>query len=287
MKTQKITTKIKSAISIATAAVILSATAFANGILPDFPAGDYTVNVFSGSEKIELSNAPFVKDGEVYIPLRAFLEKCSPETEIIWQNDGSITLNTSYSFIYEPFTEKAVSAALKINSSEICFDSSLQGVSSQKFILEHTPLLIKGKTYIPYCAAILLDREASVTNGFELIINTNDNSEKMSEAARIWANSLVTRDGLPRFEMMTEALQNDFIAEKKGISGNDEINYVIGYSSPKICSYDIVVYGNSAYITYLQADNTDERYSASETITFEEADGKILVSSATETYADF
>ena len=63
-------------------------------------------------------------------------------------------------------------------------------------------------------------------------------AETMQEIAADWAEGLRTRDGELRYQHMSEELQKAFVEERKEIYG-DNWNYVIGWSSPWVTSYEV------------------------------------------------
>ena len=96
IKNKKRTSRLMSVISAVMAVIMLSTTVFASGILSDLTTADYTVEIMSGGEKMELTNKPFIKNGEVYVPLRELFEKVgvmsNPQSYINWDN-GKITIS--------------------------------------------------------------------------------------------------------------------------------------------------------------------------------------------------
>lgn len=96
IKNKKTTSRFMSVISAVIAVAMLSTTVFASGILSDLTTDDYTVKITNNGEKIELTNKPFIENGEVYVPLRELFEKMgimsNPENYINWDN-GKITVS--------------------------------------------------------------------------------------------------------------------------------------------------------------------------------------------------
>ena len=96
IKNKKTTSRFMSVISAVIAVAMLSTTVFASGILSDLTTDDYTIEILSNGEKIELTNKPFIENGEVYVPLRELFEKMgimsNPENYINWDN-GKITVS--------------------------------------------------------------------------------------------------------------------------------------------------------------------------------------------------
>ena len=108
----------------------------------------------------------------------------------------------------------------------------------------------------------------------------SDESEysEMLSMATIWAEALKTRDGEPRFEIMSEKLQQEFIESQKLRS--DPWNFNIGVSSPWVTDYEITVYQDSAEILYHMTDSTQGIYDMREIIYFGEENGKTVVTEA-------
>lgn len=114
------------------------------------------------------------------------------------------------------------------------------------------PILKGSKAYITYSmlSYILSDYRISYEIYGESGKLLSGNSEEILAVANTWAEAFKTRDGLPRYEIMTTAMQEQFVEDQKQITG-ESWNYVIGYSSPKTLSYDITLNGNTVLITYL------------------------------------
>lgn len=96
IKNKKTTSRFMSVISAVIAVAMLSTTVFASGVLSDMTTDDYTIEITNNGEKIELTNKPFIENGEVYVPLRETLEKAgvmsNPQSYINWDN-GKITIS--------------------------------------------------------------------------------------------------------------------------------------------------------------------------------------------------
>lgn len=108
---------------------------------------------------------------------------------------------------------------------------------------------------------------------------------EMLSMAGTWAESLKTRDGEPRFEIMSEKLQGEFIENQKQRS--DPWNFNIGVSSPWVTDYEITVHQGSAEILYHMTDSTQEKYDKSEIIYFGKENGKTVVTDAEELLSDW
>ena len=96
IKNKKTTSRFMSVMSAVIAIVMLSTTVLASGVLSDLTTDDYTIEILNNGEKIELTNKPFIENGEVYVPLRELFEKMgimsNPENYINWDN-GKITVS--------------------------------------------------------------------------------------------------------------------------------------------------------------------------------------------------
>ncbi|HYE67276.1 MAG TPA: hypothetical protein VEA58_01615 [Anaerovoracaceae bacterium] len=108
---------------------------------------------------------------------------------------------------------------------------------------------------------------------------------EMLSMSTIWAEALKTRDGEPRFEIMSEKLQGEFIEGQKLRS--DPWNFNIGVSSPWVTDYEITVHQNSAEILYHMTDSTQGIYDMREIIYFGEENGKTVVTEAEELPGDW
>lgn len=96
IKNKKTTSRFMSVISAVIAVIMLSTTVFASGVLSDLTTDDYTIEITNNGEKIELTNKPFIENGEVYVPLRELFENVgvmsNPKSYIKWDN-GKITVS--------------------------------------------------------------------------------------------------------------------------------------------------------------------------------------------------
>lgn len=152
---KKATSKIILAISLITAAIILSCSVLASGILADLTTYDYyTVDILSGSEKIVLTNKPFIQNGEVYVPLREILEKAVPKEKgvvDIRYNDGTIDIIVAYyqgeSGKYQLKIGKEFMTLQHINYEDYKNNSIEKSMVVTSLSLKQPPLLINSTTY--------------------------------------------------------------------------------------------------------------------------------------------
>ena len=167
IKNKKTTSRFISVISAVIAAIMLSTTVFASGVLSDLTTDDYTIEILNNGEKIELINKPFIENGEVYVPLRELFENhldvdtSRDETYIKWDN-GKIEVAREYDS-YEPKVIRDYNAqnntnpvipvdkvtfyskwSLEIGNPVIYFDKQ------DPVQMKNAPILRKNVTYIPY-----------------------------------------------------------------------------------------------------------------------------------------
>ena len=122
--------------SILSAAFLASSPVFAYETIPDNDVIDITVH----GEKIDFSEAPFAKDGEIYIPVREFLDQVSGKIEIIWNSDRSVILN---GYCTDSADEQQPTQAKFAIDSKIC--DITRGTKSKQITLENPPILKNGK----------------------------------------------------------------------------------------------------------------------------------------------
>ncbi len=102
------------------------------------------------------------------------------------------------------------------------------------------------------------------------------NFQRITDLTTIWANALKTRDGKPRYEMMSEQAKEKFKQEQITLIG-ENWNYVIGGSSPWVVDYEIEIDGMTATILYVTQTSDPAYYQTKETLTFVKENGKLIV----------
>ncbi|WP_458415120.1 hypothetical protein ACNQFZ_10095 [Schinkia sp. CFF1] len=128
---------------------------------------------------------------------------------------------------------------------------------------------------------ILLISGCSPTNSKTNSIKKEDkvvkeNTTEIFELASVWAYALKTRDGKPRYEMMSEKAKEKFKQEQINRSG-ENWNYNIGVSSPWVIDYKIEMDGMTANITYITQTSDPAYYEMKEKVTFSRENGKLVV----------
>ncbi|WP_025025609.1 hypothetical protein [Caldalkalibacillus mannanilyticus] len=101
-------------------------------------------------------------------------------------------------------------------------------------------------------------------------------TKELEALAKVWAYALQTRDGKPRFDMMSDQAKEKFIQEQI-IRAGEDWNYNIGYSSPWVEEFKIEVNEWTATITYLTRTSEPAYYYSMETVTFAEEKDSYVV----------
>lgn len=107
-------------------------------------------------------------------------------------------------------------------------------------------------------------------------VKVAEKEEKMIELTEDWANALKTRDGKPRYEMMSNKAKQKFEQEQIQRSG-ENWNYNIGDSSPWVVSYDIEIEGMTANIVYTMKTSDPASYYKREILTFARQNDNLVV----------
>lgn len=258
-----------SAISAAAAAIMLPLSVFADGILNDMKLNDYTIEIMNKGEKIELVNKPFIENGEVYIPIRETVKILNENAGVEWDN-GRVTIAADEN-VY----------LIKIGSSEVSFNPVKSDAATYIKIGTNNVILRNDTTFVPYGIFEYMLGDLDKTYEFNYAVYDD---AKQYEMTKLWADGLVTRDGKTRYEVMTEQMKEKFIEEQKAYVSGEDWNYVIGYSSPKTVSYNIVSLDSKAKITYYQTDNTNELYVIEEELTIADENGVLRVSDSKQSF---
>lgn len=145
IKNKKTTSRFMSVLSAVIAVIMLSTTVFASGVLSDLTTDDYTIELTSNGEKIELANKPFIENGEVYVPIRETLEKAgvtnNTQSYIEW-NNGKIKICLAYDENILHYYH------IEIGNQEMYFE---QGKYLTKTPISfNAPILEKSRTYVSY-----------------------------------------------------------------------------------------------------------------------------------------
>ncbi len=91
---------------------------------------------------------------------------------------------------------------------------------------------------------------------------------QINKLASIWADALISRDGHPRYEMMSAAMKEQFKQEQAARSG-ENWNYNIGVPSPWAADYEIRIKGKTQ-----------------ESLTFAVEDGGLVIAEYYTVYED-
>lgn len=178
------------------------------------------------------------------------------------------------------------------------YSQSLLNIAIQKKGLLVTPIafgennaksriknVLRYKRPTIWVSAVILLTIILVSVGLLSTPRIEGESSEKTEFAQIWAEALKTRNGEPRFKIMSEEMKVKFINNQKNIS--EPWNFIIGGSSPDIISYDISIEDNTAKIIYHMADNAGEKFEKTEIITFGKENNKLVVTDAREKFASW
>ncbi len=130
--------------------------------------------------------------------------------------------------------------------------------------------------------AMIIALVAVVAIGGGLVANpqaasTSNDPEKV-HMAETWAQALKTRDGKPRYQMMSQGMKVRFVAGQKQRAV--PWNFNIGFSSPWVVSYEVSLRGNTVVITYHLADSGGGNYKQREILTFGQENNQLIVTDA-------
>lgn len=109
--------------------------------------------------------------------------------------------------------------------------------------------------------------------------------QEIRSMAEIWAEALRTRDGEPRYEIMSGEMKEEFIAGQKDRS--DPWNFNIGVSSPWVTDYEITVGEGQAEILYHMTDSTQGKYDKTEILYLGKENGKTVVVKSEELLSEW
>ncbi len=142
----------------------------------------------------------------------------------------------------------------------------------------------------PAFGVVIVAIIAVITIGMGLMANpkeaTTSNDTEKIQMAETWAEALKTRDGKPRYEIMSESMKEKFVAEQIQRSG-EKWNYIIRYSSPWVVNYEIDVENETASIIYHMADSGGGKYELTEIITFGKENNRLVIIDANEKIAQW
>jgi|GEM_PF-4054242 len=105
----------------------------------------------------------------------------------------------------------------------------------------------------------------------------SDIKEQQNTVAQQWAEALKARDGEARYILLTEEQQQRFYEELQAQSGDSEVNWVIGVSSPWVVDYQVEVANNEALITYHTTTSAEVSYILQEKLSFKQVKDKWLI----------
>lgn len=199
IKNKKTTSRFMSVLSAVVAAIMLSTTVFASGVLSDMTTDDYTIEILNNGEKIELTNKPFIENDEVYVPLREVIDKSFSRddgiTDIKW-NDGTIDVTIAY-YQGESGMYRFKIGGNQLELKHISFDEhekmfdEIKNIVGISLGLKQNPILRNSTTYIAlkdvnYMLYTFTNRRDENKKLYELTYNVYDkNGDNLDDVADI------------------------------------------------------------------------------------------------------
>ena len=123
-------------------------------------ANNFDFSIYNGETKLQLTNSPYIKDDEIYLPLREILQQFGAY-DIIW-NDGNIQIEYTNTMEYD-FDN---CCTFSIGSSELRFFPSNDAIH-----LRSAPDLVNGITYVPTDFFYNLITKTIVLFGLAILFN--------------------------------------------------------------------------------------------------------------------
>ncbi|GLX66053.1 hypothetical protein MU1_03970 [Paenibacillus glycanilyticus] len=99
---------------------------------------------------------------------------------------------------------------------------------------------------------------------------------EIEELTNVWANALKTREGKPRYDMMSAKAKEKFEQEQI-IRAGEDWNFNIGVSSPWVIDYESKIDGLNVVITYVTKTSEPAYYKTVESVSFVKENGKFVV----------
>lgn len=143
--------KPKFVILVVIASLMLCPAALALDVSSDEKLHDNIIEIIAQGKKIEFSNAPFIKDGEVYVPLYEFFEKIGlldNYGSYLHDNNGKLELFFGYNDSGEPVCLDD-RFELEIGRKHLFYNpSNGQGMATRD--TDSAPIAVNSIAYIPY-----------------------------------------------------------------------------------------------------------------------------------------
>ncbi|MCL6602152.1 MAG: M56 family metallopeptidase [Paenibacillus sp.] len=108
---------------------------------------------------------------------------------------------------------------------------------------------------------------------------------QLDEMTTVWAQALISREGQPRYEMMSASMKERFKQEQI-VRGGENWNYNIGVSSPWVVDFEISRNGSNVQITYFTQTSEPAFYKTEEILTFAQENGQLVVADYRTVYED-
>lgn len=189
----------------------------------------------------------------------------------------SISYKKAYSYI---ILKNAENSLLVKNTITSCFSEGKENLKMRISEVLNNKKKKHGIPIIVFIIILALSLSSFISCSNKDLYKIKDeyafDINKTEETINTWISSFMERDGSARYSIMTDNAKKKLMDEQEKTTG-DKYNTVIGYSSPWIESYNVVYYGDMAYIDYKLADSTPQYYNMKEVLKLKESDNKILV----------
>ncbi|RKD25612.1 hypothetical protein BEP19_01325 [Ammoniphilus oxalaticus] len=225
------------------------------------------IKVAINGNQLELENDPVVINGQAMVPVRAIFEKLG--AQVSWDDAA-----------------KTITAVKGMDQIRMTQQERSASKNNINVILEAPPVNLNGRVFAPvrflsvaFGATVVWDdanRTVTIETKEKTPIPDDPQSQEIAGLADIWATALQTRDGKPRYEMMSAKAKEKFELEQIARGGEDW-NFNIGVSSPWVVEFDIAIEGMTAEITYLTQTSNPAFYETKEKVIFTEDNGRFVV----------
>ncbi|MBE5039147.1 M56 family metallopeptidase [Ructibacterium gallinarum] len=167
IKNRKHTSKLMTAFSVFAAAVLVSVSVFASGVLTNFMEKSNTITIFCGEKEIALSNQPFMENKQIYVPLREVCERTQKDAAISWDN-GVVELALG---------DNVYRLSIGENTIWSVAENGTGSVLSQE--VSAPPVLADSLTYLPIGSlnTIFYGKEDPGADGFHYVMYDQNGTE--------------------------------------------------------------------------------------------------------------
>ena len=221
-------------------------------------------------QEIHILKMDDLSEKEIENPLKAIKENVK---SVISKNDGKVHVSIES---FETKMEKTYNELdASIWNEEVGFGSIVTYELLGNRIMATVPGSVSTIEF-PLTALVEYGPDLKMKN-IELVDVGYEEDTRMAYLANVWANALKTRDGKPRYEMMSNEAKEKFVKEQIN-RGGENWNYNIGVSSPWVVDFEVKVDDMTAAITYVTKTSEPAFYNMKEVLTFaRDNNGKLVV----------